>query len=229
MTNDVTREVARLIQRIQRHGAVLSIAMTVDDGLAASIATVRARLALHELAELVADDAVIEAGVLAAIERTLADYDRLYSAAVIIKTIEDRVRLLRWLEHRSRREIDLFELDVRDKQLGMLSFSGLELSRCNLIGIASVGARFDGAVLDGCDLSRSDLSRSSWLGARVTRCTFEDTSLRDSRLDGARFRECSFVRAELGARGLRERLVSGEAVFEQCDLRSACWAELDSN
>ena len=223
MTNDVHAEVVQLIRQVQRHGAVLSIAMTVDDGLAASVATVRARLVLQRLAALAATDRVIEAGVVAAIERTLADYERLYAAAIIIKTIEDRVRLLRWLEHRSRRDVDLFELDVRDKHLGMLSFAGLELTRCKLVGVASIGARFDGAVLDRCDLSRSDLTRSSWIGARVTRCTFAETSLIDSTLDGARFVDCSFVRADLGASQLREPVTTRETSFVRCDLRGSCW------
>lgn len=225
MTDDVKNEVLDLIQAVHRHQAVLSIAIAAEDGLAASIATLRARAALQRLAAMAAGDRVTEAGVVDAIKRTLSNYERLRSATAIIATVDDRIRIIRWLEHRSRRELDLFELRAHDKHLGLVSFANLHIANCELKGVSLAGSLFDGAVLNDCDFSMCVLVRTSWLGARVTRCIFTDTDLIDSCLDGAQFVDCTFLRSDLGAANLGRQATARQTQFIRCDLRSSAWHE----
>lgn len=225
MTDRTNARVSELLRALQRHRATLSIALAIDDSLALAIATLRGRSVVRSLKDLICARGVGD-GALTAIERTMADYERLQdTGSVMAIGGQDRVRMLRWLEHRSRHALDLFESRVQDQQLGLLSFFELSMLECRFERVAMAGSYFVGSSVGNCEFQGSDLRRTIWEDARVSRCNFDDVDLSDASLDGTTFIDCTFRHAELASSRDEPTATARRARFVRCDLRNTNWKD----
>lgn len=211
-----------LIDSLHRHGSTIAVSRAATDVLATSIATMRARIALRELLALAAN---VPQEIRATVDLAVKDHERLLGRTIVISSLGDAARIVRWLERSEPTEIDLFETSVRNRHMGMHGFEQLRIVSSSFVEVGLAGSSFDDAILEDCDFRMSDLSCTSWLRARVTRCRFANASLVDSTLDRARFVDCTFRGVDFGAAKYGPRVTARQTDFVRADLRETGWQE----
>ena len=124
---------------------------------------------------------------------------------------------------------DLSGTEIADGRMARLrlvtaNVGGARWSGCALDAASGDLASFAEANLERCDLSRASLRRTSWVGATLGECRFDDADLTDSCWDRSRVTDTSLRGARLPRVDGREHDPRGSArgaVFTGCDLRGA--------
>jgi hypothetical protein len=229
MNGPTTEEIETQLHQLRRHNATLVAARSMKDALAMFMAAAHARNTARAIARRLSD-LVSERSVLASlIEQAIAEHESVLAEQPLFVVASDASRISRWSAARDsvkaerREDPDLFELNVRNADIGAIHCESLYIAEAWLQSVSLAGSVFDRATVQDCDFWESDLSNTSWRGARVVRCSFQACDFVDARLDDATFIDCVFYRSDLGASRSTMRPTARRTTFSRCDLRLTSW------
>jgi uncharacterized protein YjbI with pentapeptide repeats len=124
-------------------------------------------------------------------------------------------------------ETELTHCELRTASINSTTFERSTLTDCSFWGIGADGIDFEGAKLAGCTFDKASMSASLWRASAISRSSFIDAKVGNSRWERARVESCDLRRLSFAPTNHVPLATIVDAVFVGCDLRGVDFTGLD--